>query len=130
MQLTVLGTGTIAFSATRSCSCYYVEAGTAKLLIDCGSGSTRRLAELGIAWQQITHIALTHFHLDHHQDLPSILFAWKYGQLPPRSAPVEIIGPVGTRDLLGRLAAAYGEWVLQPGYPVNVTELEPGGSFD
>lgn len=130
MHLTILGTGTIAFSATRSCSGYYVEAGDARLLMDCGAGTTRRLAELGIAWQQITHIALSHFHIDHHQDLPSILFAWKYGQLPPRSAPVDVIGPVGTKSLLERLSAAYGEWLLAPGYEVRVTELEPGGSFD
>lgn len=130
MRLTVLGTGTIAFSPTRSCAGYYLEAGDARVLMDCGAGSTRRLAELGIAWQQITHVALSHFHIDHHQDLPSVLFAWKYGQLPPRSAPVDVIGPVGTRALLERLAAAYGEWVLAPGYEVRVTELEPGGEFD
>ena len=130
MHLTVLGTGTIAFDARRSCSAYYVEAGSARLLMDCGGGTTRRLPELGIRWQAITHIALSHFHIDHHQDLPSILFAWKYGQLPPRSTPVDVIGPVGTRALLERLAAAYGEWVLAPGYEVRVTELEPGGSFD
>jgi len=130
MRLTVLGTGTIAFSPTRSCSGYYVEAGDARLLMDCGAGTARRLAELGVAWQQITHVALTHFHIDHHQDLPSIIFAWKYGQLPPRSTPVDIIGPVGTKDLLQKLAAAYGEWVLAPGYEVRVTEVEPGGSFD
>ncbi|HJQ18726.1 MAG TPA: MBL fold metallo-hydrolase [Gemmatimonadaceae bacterium] len=130
MRLTVLGTGTIAFSAQRSCSSYYVESGRAKILMDCGAGTTRRLAELAIPWQSITHVALTHFHIDHHQDLPSILFAWKYGQLPPRSAPIDIIGPVGTQSLLERLAAAYGEWVLKPGYDVRVTELPPGGSFD
>jgi ribonuclease BN (tRNA processing enzyme) len=130
MQLTVLGTGTIAFDAKRSCAGYYVEAGTARILMDCGAGTTRRLAELGIAWQQITHIVLTHFHIDHHQDLPSILFAWKYGQLPPRGEPVEIIGPVGTRSLLERLAAAYGEWVMAPGYEVRVTELAPDATLD
>ncbi len=74
--------------------------------------------------------ALTHFHIDHHQDLPSIIFAWKYGQLPPRSEPVDVIGPVGTQSLLERLAAAYGDWVLNPGFPVRVTELAPGASVD
>ncbi|HMC56322.1 MAG TPA: ribonuclease Z [Gemmatimonadaceae bacterium] len=130
MKLTVLGTGTIALSAKRSCASYYVEAGDARLLMDCGSGASRRLAELSIPWQDVTHIALTHFHIDHHQDLPTILFAFKYGQLPPRSAPVDIIGPVGTRALLERLAAAYGDWVLAPGYEVRVTELLPGGTYD
>ena len=130
MRLTVLGTGTIAFSPARSCSSYYIEAGDAKILLDCGSGTTRRLAELAIPWQEITHIALTHFHIDHHGDLPTLIFAWKYGQLPPRSAPLDIIGPVGTLDLLKRLGGAYGEWVTAPGYPIRVTELDPGASID
>ena len=130
MRLTVLGTGTIAFSPARSCAAYFVAAGDAKLLLDCGSGTTRRLAELAISWQDITHVALTHFHIDHHADLPSLIFAWKYGILPPRSAPIEVIGPVGTQALLERLAAAYGEWVTAPGFPVRITELAPGASFD
>jgi ribonuclease BN (tRNA processing enzyme) len=130
MQLTVLGTGTIAFDAKRSCSSYYVEAGGARILMDCGAGTTRRLAELGIDWHSLTHIVISHFHIDHHQDLPSILFAWKYGQLPPRSAPVDVIGPVGTKALLEKLAAAYGEWVLAPGYDVRITEIAPDGSVD
>lgn len=130
MNLTVLGTGTIAFSASRSCAGYYVEAGTAKALMDCGSGTTRRLAELGIEWQQLSHIVLSHFHIDHHQDVPSLLFAFKYGQLPPRSSAIDIVGPVGTKDLFGRLAGAYGEWVTAPGYEVRITELAPGATLD
>ena len=130
MKLTVLGTGTIAFSPKRSCAGYYIEAATSKVLIDCGSGITRRLAEFAIPWQEITHVALTHFHIDHHADLPSLIFAWKYGQLPTRSSPLDIIGPAGTKELLQRLAAAYGEWVTAPGYEVRVTELAPGASFD
>ncbi len=130
MRLVVLGTGTIAFSPSRSCAGYHVVAGTASVLMDCGSGTTRRLAELSIPWQELTHIALTHFHVDHHQDLPTILFAGQYGMLPPRSAPLDIIGPPGTYDLMSKLAAAYGEWVLNPGYELRITELEPGGQFD
>jgi ribonuclease BN (tRNA processing enzyme) len=130
MRFTVLGTGTIAFSPERSCSGYYLEAGDTRLLLDCGAGTSRRLAELGIPWQSITHVALTHFHVDHHGDLPSIIFAWKYGMLPMRTAPIDIIGPVGTQALLERLAAAYGEWVTAPGFPVRVTELLPGATFE
>lgn len=130
MRLTVLGTGTIALSATRSCSGYYVEAGAARVLMDCGPGISRRLAERAIAWQEISHVALSHFHIDHHADLPALIFAWKYGMLPPRSAPIDIIGPVGTQALMERLTAAYGEWVTAPGYEVRVTELAPGASYE
>ena len=95
MRFTTLGTGTISLAPARSCAGYLVETPDLRLLIDCGSGITRRLAERGIEWQTITHVALTHFHIDHHGDLPTLVFAWKYGFLPPRSAPVEIIGPPG-----------------------------------
>ena len=129
MRLTTLGTGTVSLSWARSCAGALVQAGPVQLLLDCGSGITRRLAELRIEWPTITHVALTHFHIDHHGDLPTLIFAWKYGFLPPRSAPVEIIGPVGTRALLDRLAAAYGDWVTAPGFPLTVREIAPGDSL-
>ena len=87
VRFTTLGTGTISLSPGRSCAGYFLEAPELRLLIDCGSGITRRLAEFGLEWQTITHVALTHFHIDHHGDLPTLIFAWKYGFLPPRSAP-------------------------------------------
>ena len=126
MRLTALGTGTVALVPHRACAGYFVEAGDARLLLDCGSGVTRRLAEQAMPWPSITHVALTHFHIDHHGDLPTLIFAWKYGMLPARSAPLDIIGPVGTADLLSRLAAAYGDWVTAPGFPITVRELAPG----
>ncbi len=75
-------------------------------------------------------MVLSHFHIDHHLDLPALLYAWKYGMLPRRSEPIDIIGPVGTKSLLEGLAAAHGDWVLDPGYPVRITELAPGGTAE
>jgi ribonuclease BN (tRNA processing enzyme) len=129
VRFTALGTGTISLSASRSCSGYLLETPDVRLLVDCGSGITRRLAELGAAWQTITHVAITHFHIDHHGDLPSLIFAWKYGFLPPRSAPVDIMGPPGTADLFARLAAAYGEWVTAPGFPLTIREIGAADAF-
>ena len=125
-RFTALGTGTVALSGDRSCAGYLYESDQVRLLLDCGSGTTRRLAEFHLGWSAITHVALTHFHIDHHGDLPTLVFAWRYGQLPARSAPLDIIGPVGTRDLLERLSAAYGDWVLAPGFPINVREITTG----
>jgi ribonuclease BN (tRNA processing enzyme) len=125
VRFTTLGTGTVTLSPSRSCSGYLLEAGELQLLLDCGSGITRRLAELGKSWQTITHIALTHFHIDHHGDLPTLLFAMRRGMSPPRTAPLEIIGPPGTASLVERIGAAYGEWVLQPGFPLTIREITP-----
>ena len=130
MRFTTLGTGTISLSPGRSCAGYLLETSGLRLLVDCGSGITRRLAELQIEWQTVTHVALTHFHIDHHGDLPTLVFAWKYGFLPSRSLPVEIIGPVGTADLVGRLAAAYGDWLTTPGFLLTVREIVPGEAVE
>src|SRR5689334_13557661 len=123
VRFTALGTGTVALSPTRSCAGHLLEADELRLLIDCGSGVTRRLAELGKPWQTITHVALTHFHVDHHGDLPTLLFGLRYGMSPARAAPLEIIGPTGTASLIERLAAAYGSWVLETTFPLSVREI-------
>jgi len=125
-RLTTLGTGTIEFTGDRSCSGYLYESDDVRLLLDCGSGITRRLAELGLPWPALSHVALTHFHIDHHGDLPTLIRAWRNGLRPSRSQPLEIIGPEGTRSLFGRLAAAYGDWLLAPGFPLTIREIAPG----
>ncbi len=104
-----------------------VEGGDARLLLDCGSGVVHRMAGLGLDWPGITHVLITHFHADHITDLATLITAWRYGQLPPRSAPVEIIGPVGTAEMMARTAALFGAWMLAPDtFPVIVRELPVG----
>lgn len=130
MRLVTLGTGTVALSPERVCAGHLVEAGSVRLLLDCGSGVSHRLAEHGIAWRDITHVAFTHFHLDHVSDFATLVYGWKYGAIPGRSAPLSIIGPVGTTALLARLADAFGDWLREPGFAMPVTEIEPGSALD
>ena len=125
MRLTTIGTGTASPSPRRVSSGHLVEAGGVRLLMDCGSGVVHRMAALGIRWQEVTHVALTHFHNDHVGDLPTLIFAWRYGDLPPRSAPVTVLGPAGTAALLDGLASALGPWVREPGFPLEVREVAP-----
>lgn len=130
MRLTTVGTGTAAPAAGRVQSGHFVEVGDVRLLMDCGSGIASRLADLGIRWQDITHLAITHFHADHVVDIPTLLYAWRYGQLPPRSARLEIIGPVGMVRLLSRFAGVFGEGLLSLGFPISVRELAPGDAVE
>lgn len=123
MKLTTIGTGTTVPHATRVCSAQLVAAGEVRLLLDCGSGAVHRMAQLSIDWSGITHVALTHFHTDHISDLPLLVMAWKWGQLPPRSEPVTLYGPPGTGALMERLAAVHGAWLLAPGFPFTVREV-------
>lgn len=126
MRLTTVGTGTAAPAAGRVQSGHLIEAGPVRLLMDCGSGVAARMADLSIRWQQITHLAITHFHADHIIDLPTLLYAWRYGDLPPRSSALEIIGPQGTVRLLSRFAGVFGDGLLSLGFPITVRELAPG----
>lgn len=126
MRLTTIGTGTAAPSRGRVQSGHLIEAGGVRLLMDCGSGIASRMADLGVRWQDITHLAITHFHADHVVDLPTLLYAWRYGQLPPRSTALDIIGPVGTVRLLARFAGVFGDGLLGLGFPISVRELQPG----
>ena len=126
MRLTTVGTGTASPSPRRVSSGHHLACGGVRLLMDCGSGVVHRMAALGLRWQDVTHVALTHFHNDHVADLPTLIFAWRHGDLPARSAPATIVGPVGTRALVEALAAALGAWVREPGFPLEVLEVAPG----
>lgn len=123
MKLTTIGTGTAAPHPARVASAHLVEAGPVRLLLDCGSGAVHRMAHLGLAWSDITHVALTHFHADHIADLPMLVMGWRWGQLPPRSEPVTVYGPPGTGALIERMAGVYGSWLLAPGFPLTVREI-------
>lgn len=125
MQLTTIGTGTAAPHPTRIAAAHLVKAGNVSLLLDCGAGSVHRMAALGVDWSGITHVALTHFHADHIADLVMLVMAWRWGQLPPRTEPVTIFGPVGTGEWIERLAGVYGAWLLAPGFPLTIREVVP-----
>ena len=123
MQLTVIGSGTISLSPTRGCAAYLVKAGDLRILFDCGPGAAHTMARHNLDWWGVTHIVLTHFHLDHIGDLPTLIFAWRHARLEPRTAPLMIIGPGGTTELIARWSSALGDWLSTPGFPLDVIEL-------
>jgi ribonuclease BN (tRNA processing enzyme) len=122
MRIAVIGSGTISLSPTRGCAAYLINAGALRILMDCGPGSAHTMARHGFDWWGITHVVLSHWHLDHIGDLPTLIFAYRHARLEPRTAPLTIVGPAGTRDLIARWAAALGDWLHNPGFPIEVIE--------
>lgn len=130
MDLTVIGSGTVVPHAERVCASYFVEAGDARILLDCGPGAVHHLARFGAPWDRITHAVVSHFHTDHIGDLPTLLFALRYGLAAQRHEPLTILGPAGLEPLLDRLAAAFGTYMRDPGFELAVRELAHGSELD
>ena len=135
-ELVVVGCGTVVPEADRAASSYWVaspdtgEAGGTRVLFDCGPGAVQALARLGLPWGAITDLAISHFHADHVGALPGLFFALRHGLAQPRSRPLTVWGPGGTRGFFERLASTYGDFVLNPGFPVLIEELAPDEGRD
>ncbi len=121
-EVTILGSGTLVPSGTRRSAGHFITCGSTHVLMDCGSGTMHGMARWGAAWDRISHILLTHFHTDHVGDLAPLLFALSHGSSPRRTAPLTVVGPPGVHRLLERLAEAFGSYVLDPGFPLEVLE--------
>lgn len=126
-RLVVVGSGTVVPEGDRGGSCHYVEVGDVRALLDCGPGAVQSLARFDVPWSDLTHLVLTHFHGDHVGALPGFFFALKHAVEPPgRERTLEVLGPPGTRALFEGLTGALGDYVVDPGFPVEIRELQPG----
>lgn len=126
MRLTIAGSGTAAPEADRVCPGFFVEADGTRALFDCGPGVVHHMARYDLPWPELDHVFLSHFHNDHTGDLPMLLFALKWGVPGGRRRPLTLWGPEGVVERVEAMAAAYGEHVLDPGFPVSIRVLSPG----
>jgi ribonuclease BN (tRNA processing enzyme) len=126
MELTILGSGTSVPDGARSSAGYFVEMAGAKIMLDCGAGSLHALARYGVAWEEMTHLFISHFHVDHVGELASLFQAFKYGMQGSRSDLLTIVGPPGLDKLMGGLKHAFGEKLFEPGFPVQLRLISPG----
>lgn len=82
-----------------------IEAGGERFLFDCGRGATLRLTQAGVPIGSIHRLFLTHLHSDHVIQIPDLLLTgWVGGG---RTAPLEVWGPEGTRDMMNHLEHAF-----------------------
>jgi ribonuclease BN (tRNA processing enzyme) len=100
-----------------------------RILLDCGAGALHRLAQFALPWHQVSHVVLTHFHPDHFGELPMLVFALRHATDAPRTDPLVILGPPGTVRLVKALAQSFGEWLLDPGFPIGILDVRDGEAF-
>lgn len=130
MRLVTVGTGTVVPDSERASACHWIEHGQTRLLVDCGAGALQGLARCSLAWADVDHLIISHFHTDHIGEIPSLIFALRHALETPRRAPLAVWGPAGTGRLFAAWADALGAWLVQPGFEVAIHELQPGSSVD
>lgn len=124
MNLNVLGCGTIVQEGSgNNCSGYLLDN---HLLFDCGPGIWRAIYHQGISMENIDHIFLTHFHVDHTSDLSPILLN-RFLLRGMETKPLNIIGPPGLKSWFLKLSALIGDWVDD--MPLQLMEI-PGNPFE
>ncbi|TGQ41229.1 MBL fold metallo-hydrolase [Mesorhizobium sp. M00.F.Ca.ET.216.01.1.1] len=80
-----------------------LEFGGRTIVVDCGLGVTRGLAEAGVSLKALDLIFITHLHSDHVLELgPLIHTAWTAGL----ASPVTVFGPPGTGHYWRRFCEA------------------------
>ncbi len=127
MQIAVLGSGCALPNPNRGPSGYVVQVADTSILLDCGSGTVQRLAKAGYGPAELDAIVLTHAHIDHVGDLPSLLFALRVADAKRAPLPVHV-GP-GMSVRIEAMQTAYGDWVRPEGVVLEVHEHD-GGVFE
>lgn len=119
--LQVLGSGGPIADDGRSSTGYLVWINQhSRFLIDTGGGTFLRFGEAGARFEDLSLIAISHFHTDHSSDLAAIL---KSGYFSNRTTSLKISGPGGAGDyptldqFLGRLLGSEsGAYAYLSGY--------------
>jgi ribonuclease Z len=106
ITVTLLGTGCPPPVMNRFGPSILVEAGDRKLLFDAGRGAMQRLMQIGVRWQSVQGVFLTHLHSDHVVGFPDL---WLTGWLvvPGRTVPLRVWGPSGTAKMMSHIEQAF-----------------------
>lgn len=126
MRVTVLGAGDAFCNGGRRQSGYLVESDDTTFLLDCGTTTLLALKTLGLNADHIDFVAVSHLHGDHFGGLPFLFLEYLYER--PRTRPLLIAGPPGTRDRVWALhRAMYRELSERPMcFPLEFCEMPPG----
>ena len=124
MRLHILGNGgprPSRLGERYGCS-MILDLGEERIMIDCGPGTTYKMARMGMQPTQINTVFLTHHHSDHIVDFPC--FALLRLDLDPGDlSPLSVFGPPPTVEFVDRLfgeaGAFFPDMVARRDHPVS-----------
>lgn len=139
LEITLLGTGTPVPDPNRAGPSTLIRADGQLFLVDCGRGVLQRAAAIGVGAHQLSALLITHLHSDHIADLGDVLITRWITTFAPDPAPLSIIGPPGTADVVDATLKALGPDIgyriahhadLTAPPPVDVAEYTDGAVWD
>ncbi|BDY32977.1 ribonuclease Z [Mycolicibacterium mageritense] len=139
IEVTLLGTGSPIPDPDRAGPSTLVRAGGQTFLVDCGRGVQQRLAATGSGANALSALLLTHLHSDHIADLGDVIITRWVTTFVPDPAPLQILGPPGTADVVDATLRAFGHDIgyriahhadLTAPPPVEVRECTEGTVWD
>jgi ribonuclease BN (tRNA processing enzyme) len=122
-RLVLLGTGTCQLQEHRAASSVLIELAGLRLVFDFGRGVATRLAALGLRQDDVAHVALSHFHVDHVSDLVPYLHAGSWSLIDPRTRDLHLWGPPGLQALMSGLFELFEGVRRDGGFGVEVHEV-------
>jgi ribonuclease Z len=126
-EIIFLGTSASAPSAKRGLSAQVVKHDEYRFLIDCGEGTQRQILQSGLGFKNLSHILITHGHLDHILGLAGLLSTFM------RWETIEEMNIYSGKWALDRIHDLLYDVVLRGGrapMTLNLHELKPGIFFE
>lgn len=126
MRLTILGCGDAFGSGGRFNTCFHLETGDTRVLVDCGASAMIAMNRFGIDPESVDAVILSHLHGDHFGGLPFLLLHQQYEA--ERTRPLEIVGPPDVQARVEQAGAAlFGGIDVDWGFQLTYREIGPGG---
>ena len=123
MKLHIIGAGCPWPDPKQYGSAFILETADFRAMVDCGPGSTYKMAHMGMHPKVVSHLFFTHHHFDHNVDFPCFALS-RWDASPGTEPPLQIFGPPPTKTfvekLLGRDGAFFDDWSSRVTHAVSI----------
>jgi len=120
-RVAFLGTSAALTSAVRDNTSLVFEASGVAVLADCGGGTLHRLQRLGVDPLALTHVVVTHVHVDHAYGLPSLV---RQLMLLGRRMPLTVVCRPEHVELLRMLLTTFRVWERPDAFALRLVPID------
>ncbi len=127
MKVTIVGCGDAFGTGGRAHTCVRIDAAQGVAVIDFGAGSIVSWKKLGLDFDAVDVVVISHMHGDHFGGLPFLLFDCQF--VTRRTRPLVLIGPPGLKKRLDAALELFfpGSCRTPWRFSWRVEEIVPGG---